>query len=271
MGALDEAAFDELLGADPDAALGLLADLRGATDERLRAAARALAGRVVLDLGRTGAVRRRGVGRFREVTADRSAADVDIDRSLDALVAARGRGETPHLGDLRSREWGRPELAVCLVVDRSGSMGGERLATAAIAASACAWRAPEDSSVLAFGERVIVLAAQGQQRPVEEIVDDLFSLRGHGPTDLDLALRTAGDQLQRSRATRRLTVVLSDARPTKGADPGPAAEELDELVLIAPADDAEDAERFADAVGARCLTLTGPSSVPTVLTDAFSG
>jgi len=38
-----------------------------------------------------GSVRQRGIGRFREVSADRSVADVDIDRSLDALVAARAQ------------------------------------------------------------------------------------------------------------------------------------------------------------------------------------
>lgn len=259
------------MAEDPDQALGLLADLRGATDERLRAAAQRLAGRLVVDLSRTGAVRRRGIGRFREIAADRSMADVDLDRSLDALVASRGRREAPHLGELRAREWGRPELAVCLVVDRSGSMGGERLATAAMAAAACSWRAPHDTSVLAFAERVIVVAPQGSNRPVEEVVDDLFCLRGHGPTDLDLALRAAAEQLHRSTATRKVAVLLSDARATKGLDPAGAAGELDELVVVAPADDADDALRLAHAVGARCLTLTGPSAIPEVLTDAFAG
>jgi Mg-chelatase subunit ChlD len=271
VGAVDEAAFDDLMADDPDEALGLLADLSGATDERLRATARRLAGRLVVDLGRTGPVRRRGIGRFREVSADVSTADIDLDRSLDALVASSARGEAPHLADLRARDWGRPDLAVCLVVDRSGSMGGERLATAAIAASACAWRAPRDLSVLAFAERVIVVAAQGSDRAVDAIVDDLFCLRGHGPTDLDLALRAARDQLDRSTAARKLTVVLSDARATKGLDPEAAARELDELVIVAPADDDEDAHRLAAAVGARCLPLTGPSAVPAVLTDAFAG
>jgi Mg-chelatase subunit ChlD len=259
------------MAADPDAALGLLADLTGATDERLRAHARRLAGRLAVDLGRTGPVRRRGVGRLREVPADRTVADLDLDRSLDALLAARGRGESPHLGDLRSREWGRPDLALCLVVDRSGSMGGERLATAAIAAAACVLRAPTDTSVLAFADRVIVVAPQGSPRPAEAIVDDLLCLRGHGPTDLALALRAARGQLERSDARRKVTVLLSDGRPTAGGDPTLEAAALDELVVVCPADDDGDARALADAVGARCLPLTGPSAVPQVMTEAFAG
>jgi Mg-chelatase subunit ChlD len=150
-------------------------------------------------------------------------------------------------------------------------MGGDRLATAPRAAAACAWRAPTDTSVLAFADRVIVVAAQGSARPVEEVVDDLFCLRGHGPTDLAAALRAARDQLDRSTAQRRVTVLLSDARPTRGDDPTEAAAALDELVVVAPADDATDAERLAAGLGARCLTLSGPSAVPEVLTEAFSG
>ncbi|MCU0311760.1 MAG: VWA domain-containing protein [Acidimicrobiales bacterium] len=271
MGVLDEAALDDAFADDPDAALTLLAELTGATDERLRATARRLAGRLVVDLGRTGAVRRRGVGRLRDVAADRALADVDLDRSIDALVDARATGSAPNLADLRAREWGRPELAVCLVVDRSGSMGGARLATAAMAAAACRWRSPLDTSVLAFAERVVVLAPQGSARPVEEVVDDLFCLRGHGPTDLAAALRAAREQLDRSTAARRVAVVLSDARATLGDDPTAAAAALDELVLVAPTDDAEDARRLAAAVGARCHTLDGPSAVPEVLTEAFAG
>lgn len=268
---LDEAAFDEALAADPDAALGLLADLTGATDEKLRALARRLAGRLVVDMGRTGVVRRRGVGRLREVSADRSGSDIDLDRSMDALVGARGRGEAPHLADLRAREWGRPDLALCLLVDRSGSMGGERLATAAVAAAACAFRAPADSSVLAFAERVIVVASQGSQRSADLVVDDLFCLRGFGPTDLAQALRAARSQLDRSNARRKVAVLLSDARATAGGDPEPEAAALDELVIVAPAGDPDDAQVLAAAVGARCLTLTGPSAVPEVLTDALFG
>ena len=43
---------------------------------------------------------------------------------------------------LRVRRWVQPRTAVCLLVDRSGSMGGKPLATNAVAAAAVAFRAP---------------------------------------------------------------------------------------------------------------------------------
>ena len=61
---------------------------------------------------------------------------------------------------LRVRGWVQPATALCLLVDRSGSMGGKPLATAALAAAAVASRAPADYSVLAFGKDVVVAKSQ---------------------------------------------------------------------------------------------------------------
>jgi cobalamin biosynthesis protein CobT len=51
---------------------------------------------------------------------------------------------------LRVIDWERPDTAVCLVIDRSGSMKGEALASAALAAAAVALRAPAFHAVIAF-------------------------------------------------------------------------------------------------------------------------
>ena len=264
VGALDETAFEEALAADPDAVLALLADMAGATDERLRRLARALAGRVTVRLGRSGPARERGVGRLRR-TALAPGGELDVDASLEALLGAAARGRPAHLDELRGTEWGRPSVALCLLVDRSGSVGGQRLAAAALAASAVALRAPHDHSVVAFSDTAVVLKAQDERRPVEQVVDALLALRGHGTTDLALALDVAGRQLARSRAARSTTVLLTDGRPTAGADPLPAARRLDALVVLAPADDSEQARELATAAGARFATLRGPSDVPRAL------
>lgn len=238
--------------------------MAGATDERLRRLARRLAGRVAVRLGRGGPARERGVGRLRRVPLS-PGGELDLDASLDALLTAAGQGRSPHVEDLRATLWGRPSVALCLLVDRSGSVGGERLATAALAAAAVALRAPEDHSVLAFNDRAVVLKAQDVRRPVGEVVDALLALRGHGTTDLALALDAARRQLARSGAARKVTVLLSDGRPTAGPDPLPAARRLEELVVLAPAGDAEQARALAGAAGARVEELSGPSDVPRAL------
>ncbi len=263
IGRLDEDAFADALRRDPDAALALLADLTGAVDERLRELARRLAGRVVVDLARRGAPSRRGIGRLATLPLTRAEGDLDVDASLDELARTGGAG-VPDADALHVRTWRRPGTALCLLVDRSGSMGGERLATAAVAAAAVAGRAPRDYSVLAFAADVVVLKSQDVTRPPEQVVRDLLALRGFGVTDLAAAFRAAAGQLQRSRAARRLTLLLSDGRATVPGDVIGAARALDELVVVAPAADRDDAAELAGAAGARLATVTGPADIPDV-------
>ena len=263
VGILDEEAFDAAFEEDPDEALSMLAELVGATDRTLAELARKLAGRIMVSLARTG-TGRRGVGRLTSAPMRAAEGDIDIDASMDALTGLPA-GVAPRAEDLRVTTWDRPETAVCLLVDRSGSMAGERLASAAVAAAAVTHRAPKDCSVVCFSDRSIVVKAQDETRPVEEVVSDVLSLRGFGITDMGLALRTAARQLGRSTAGRRIAVLMSDCRATTGGDPLPHAAGIDELVVLAPEGDTADAEALAEALGARWSTLAGPSDVPAAL------
>ena len=269
-GELDGDAFDQSMDEDADATLGLLADLAGATDPRLRELARALAGRVMVRLGRAGPPRAGGVGRLRGGRwAD--GGDVDVDASLEEIVSARSGRRPVDLEEMRSRHWARPATGICMLVDRSGSMGGQRLASGALAAAAVAWRAPDDYSVVAFSDEAVVVKAQDEIRPVEAVVDDLLGLRGHGTTNLDLALSVARAQLERSRSRDRLVLLLSDGRATTGPDPAPAARALDRLLVLAPAGDSREAAALARSAGGRTVELGGPSTVPAALAALIGG
>ncbi|MGQ0629686.1 MAG: VWA domain-containing protein [Sporichthyaceae bacterium] len=261
---LDPDAFDAALAADPDAALRLLVDMARATDERLRAAARALAGQVVLDRARQGLPRARGIGRLRAVPADRGG-DLDLDASLPAVAEARAGGRRVALTDLTARTWARPELALCLVIDASGSMGGDRLAAAALTAAAAALRAPGDYAVLSFAREVTVHKPLEATNSPEAVIDAVLGLRGHGVTALSAALTAAGAQLERSAAARRVVVLLSDCRATDDVDPVPAAGALPELVIVAPTADCEQAADLACRAGARWAAMRGASDAPAAL------
>jgi Mg-chelatase subunit ChlD len=263
-GRLDPGKFDEAVGSDADAALAMLADMASATDPALRELARRLAGRVVLDLARGGPPRRSGVGRLAR-SRPSDGGDLDVDASLDELVTATAGRRPPALEELWWRKWARPATALALVVDRSGSMGGARLATAALAAAAVAWRAPDDYSVIVFADDVLVLKGQAERRPVETVVGEVLGLRGHGSTNLDAALRAAASELATSPAVHRVAVLLSDGRPTAGPDPTAAARLLTRLLVLAPRGDAAEAAALARAAGGRCEEVGGPSDVPGAL------
>lgn len=268
MGELDEAMVDELMQEKPDEILGLLADLTGATDPRLRALAQRLAGRIMLDLGTRGRTRPRGIGKIVEQPYRPDAGDIDIDASLDAIATAR-RGAAIDPEGLRIRGWSKPGTAFCLLLDRSGSMGGEPLATSAVATAAIASRNPDDYSVIAFSKDVIITKSQDVPKSSERVINDVLTLRGHGTTDLTGALTVAQQQLARSRAGRRVTILLSDCRATVEGNAVAAAQGLEELIVIAPLTDHDEAKAFADSSGAHLLLVGGPSEIPSVLAQAL--
>lgn len=263
VGVLDEVAMDAYLEADPDEAISLLADLVGATDRSLADRARHLAARISIAIARSGTPRA-GSGRLRTRPIGSATGDLDLEASLDALTSG-GSGQRPIVRDptaLQVSTWTRHDTALCLLVDRSGSMAGDRLATAAVASAAAMIRSPRDSSVVCFSDQAVVVKSQNSERDPDAVLADVFTLRGFGTTDLGLALRSAAHQLSRSTAARQVAVLLSDCRATAGGDPLPHAAGIGEVVVLAPADDTADAEAFAEALGCRWSPVSGPSGIP---------
>lgn len=269
VGELDESAVDEGMDEDPDAMLALLADLTGATDPVVRDLARRLAGRLFLDVSRRGRTRPRGIGKMVTSPYRPDAGDIDLDASMSAITEARAARSAVDPDGLKVRSWAKPGTALSLLVDRSGSMGGKPLATSAMAAAAVAWRSPDDYSVVAFGKDVVVAKSQDSSKAGESVVNDVLALRGFGTTDLAGALRAAGEQLGRSRAGRRIAVVLSDCRATVEGDVEAAAGALDEIVIVAPAGDDLEARALAARIGARIATVDGPSDIPGALQEVL--
>jgi Mg-chelatase subunit ChlD len=261
VGELDEVAFDEAMQNSPDETLSMLADLTAATDPALRDLARKLAGRILIELAQNGKPRPRGIGKMSLRRYQPDAGDIDIDASLDALNELRATGVVD-ADELRVRGWLKPGTAISLVVDRSGSMGGKPLANSAMAAASIAAREPADYSVLVFGKDVIAAKSQDIHKSGDDVVNTVLALRGYGTTDLAGALHASREQLLRSRASRKITVLLSDCRATVDGDARAAAKSLDELVVVAPLEDDAEARVFADSVGARFTTVSGPSDIP---------
>ncbi|WP_233159103.1 AAA family ATPase [Pseudonocardia sp. MH-G8] len=268
-GTLDATAFDALLARDPEAAAALLADLAVATDEDLRAAARRLAGRVFLRLGRVGPARARGTRRL--APARGGDGDLDLDRTLDAWQPGPARWPT----DIVTRSWTARRRAVALLVDVSGSMQGAAVALAAVAAAGVvlAEQGALVPAVVAFGAGVRVLQEQGVRRPPEELLSDLVALRGHGTTDLAGGLRAASRQLAGAVADERLVVLLSDCLPTAGGEPAAALAGIDRLHVLVPLGGAEPeaaAAALASRGGGRAQTVHRLAEVGPALTRVLA-
>ncbi len=263
VGVLDEQALNQALGEDP-ATFELLAAMTNATDESLRAAAIRLSASIVLERARAGRASMRGVCRLRPV---RGAADgdLDIEASIEGVSAARAEARPVALDDLTTVHWARAHTAFAVVVDRSGSMPGARLAAAATVAAACALRAPREHAVLSFAASVDVIRPLTSDIPPAVVSERLLRLRGHGVTRLADALQAAREQLTDARARRRVVILLSDCRSTDDDDTLATARSLHELIILAPADDHEQAEQLAGLAGARWAALANPLDAATTL------
>ena len=214
---------------DGDAALALLAEMAVATDPALRREARRLARRLLPALGRAATPRRRGARRMISHVGALDG-DLDLDRTLERSLGRRPQ----HAGDLVARQFAAAPRAVCLLVDRSGSMSGHAVALAAVAGAAVVSARGERlrCSVVAFSSQPLVLLSDLHTRPATAVVDDLLSLRGHGTTDLARAIRVGAELLERVPPGGRTVLLLSDALHTKGDDPLPAAARLDCLHVL---------------------------------------
>ena len=243
MGVLDERAMSQALADDP-AAFELLAAMTTATDENLRAAAIRLSASIVLERARAGRPSMRGISRLRPVRGATDG-DLDIDASIEGVSAARSEARPVAAEDLTTVQWAKAPTAFAVVVDRSGSMSGPRLAAAATVAAACALRAPQEHAVLSFAGTVEVIRPLVSDITPAAVAGRLLRMRGHGVTRLAAALKAAGEQLAPARARRRVVILLSDCRSTDEDDTLPAARALPELVILAPAGDYEQAAHLA--------------------------
>jgi len=263
-GVLDEEAAAAALRDDLDKGLARLATAANTSDEALRRLAKRLAGRVIVHLGQGGGEKKRGVGHLSSGRLSQGD-ELDLDASLPAIAEARSLGHNVDPDLLRGRHWVREDHALTLLIDRSGSMGGERLVTAALAAAIVACRAPADYSVIAFAGDCVVVKSQDSDRPTDSVLDDLLSLHGYGTTDLARALAAGHQQLSRSRSRRKVGILLSDGMSTAGGDPLRLAREYETLHVIAPPGDAPQAAALARVGGGRFAQVSRASELPEVL------
>jgi Mg-chelatase subunit ChlD len=269
VGELDEHVMDRLLADSPDEAVSLLVTLGDAVDPELRAKARRVAERIVIDIAQRGRAAQGKVGRLRSLPI-RDGGDLDVDAAVESL--AESGGSLVDADMLRVIDWERPDTAVCLVIDRSGSMKGEALASAALAAAAVALRAPAFHAVIAFSGTAEVVRSMvtSAHASTDGVVDAVLSLKGHGTTKVSAGLRAAITEHEAARCGRHLTVLLSDCRDRTIDEAVPFAQSLEELVIVSPADDIADARAFADLTGAALVGVDGLHDVARALDEVLS-
>jgi Mg-chelatase subunit ChlD len=191
--------------------------------------ARQIAVRLAVPRPRRDLITRRGAGELASLRYRGGSDDIDLDRTLEQLVAH----PVPDEDDIIVRERVRTRRSVVLLVDVSGSMRGERVRTAAATVGALAAElVRDDLAVIAFWSDAAVLAHLGQRVAAPRLLDALVRIPARGLTNIAFPLEVAARELARVPARDARVLLLSDAVHNAGPDPRPIAARLPRLDVL---------------------------------------
>jgi Mg-chelatase subunit ChlD len=172
---------------------------------------------------------RRGVGELASLRYRGGSDDIDLDKTVEQLVAH----PLPDEDDIIVRERVRTRRSVLLLVDVSGSMRGERVRTAAATVGALAAElSRDDLAVIAFWSDAAVLSRLGQHVPPQTLLDTMLRIPAKGLTNIAFPLQVAARELARVPARDARAVLLSDCVHNAGPDPRPFAARLPRLDVL---------------------------------------
>ncbi len=198
-------------------------------DPAVRMIARQIAARLAIGQPRSGWAANRGTGRAQTVPFRATVDDIDLDRTLDALA----EHPLPRAQDVYVRERISHARSVVLGVDVSGSMGGERVRTAAAAVGALSAKLTRDHlGVLAFWSDVAWLAHLAEPAAPQRIVDVLLDLPARGMTNIAFPIELAAGELRRLPARDSRLILLTDGVHNAGPDPRDLAVRLPRLDIL---------------------------------------
>ena len=261
LGAL-EVALEEHPG-DRLELLGEMTELRDRAD--LRDLALRLAREILLREARQSLAGRSGRGRLMSVPYTGQAAELDLDRSLERLLA------TPHPADkdLNVLDRRHHRRAYALILDTSGSMEGPSLFHAALALATFAVRvAPDPFTIIAFWRETSVLKRLHEDVPLDALLDRMFALAGRGLTDVGLGLRTGLEELEGANVQERVGLLFSDGMQTVGNPAEPVAAAFPLLHVVATGRGEKSRSRcrkLADFGGGRCAVVETASGIPAAI------
>ncbi len=136
---------------------------------------------------------------------------VDVDETIENLLSKGKTVDMIDYEDFLVAETVHGRRAVCIALDVSGSMNGEKLAYMAICATMMVYAMRRDELALCFFESSThVVKDINEEVDVEEIADDLLTLQTMGGTMVSKALQWASKNFKETAAQDKLCVIFSD-------------------------------------------------------------
>ncbi|MGR0221482.1 vWA domain-containing protein [Agromyces sp. ZXT2-6] len=214
-----------------------------AVDPVARARARQIAARLSVRRPRRDATSRRGIGELGSLPYRGGSDEIDLDKTIEMLAER----PVPEDEDIVVRDRIRTKRSVVLAVDVSGSMKGERVATAAATVGALAGElVHDDLAVIAFWSDAAILLNLGQPVKPIELLDTIMRIPAQGLTNVAFPLELAATQLARAPVRDARVVLLSDCVHNAGPDPRPFAARLPRLDVLLDSSGEKDVELGRD-------------------------
>jgi Mg-chelatase subunit ChlD len=237
----------------------------GEDPEALRERARRLARELLLRLPRRTPTRAAGRGKLTSIRYRFNSDDLDLDRTLEEIAG----NPFPEAQDFWVYERVRTRRAYALMLDVSGSMRGEQLVHAAVAAGALATAIERDDlAVVAFWRDAAVLEALSAQVDAERLLTRVLALSARGLTNLHLGLELGLRELSRSSAQERVGILFSDCGHNLGDDPLALARRFDVLHVVGTSDAPARVRACHDVAargGGRCVFATTLEEIPAAI------
>lgn len=158
--------------------------------------------------------------------------ELDLDRTLDQPLRPTPGGGSPWQPEdvLLTRREPR-DAQLCVMLDMSLSMTGEKIALTAVAAAILHMKL-EHLALVAFDTEAVTLVRAGERVNTRELVRRVLLVPAQGYTNIHAGLEAGLTQLRQARPRERIGLLLSDGVANVGWDPVKVAVRFPALHVI---------------------------------------